>query len=74
MSGGVQKQMIQNKIMAFCIPKPDFDLVKAISSARGEQPSDFIRRAIKKELASFGHLNPTDWRALGIIHGGKNGT
>ena len=40
----------------------------AISEARGEDISDFIRRAILKELASLGSLPEDQKKALGIKH------
>lgn len=42
------------------------ELLKSISSARGENLSDFVRRAIRKELAMLGYLSESHMKALGI--------
>ena len=44
----------------------DYDLLEKVSRARGEDISSFVRRAIKKELASLGFLSEQDKKALGI--------
>lgn len=41
-------------------------LIKKIASKRGEGTSDFVRRAINKELASLGFLPKIDMKALGV--------
>ena len=40
--------------------------LKTISNARGEDVSDFVRRAILKELANLSFLSPEQKKALGI--------
>ena len=40
--------------------------LRAISNARGEDVSDFVRRAILKELASLSFLPPEQKKALGL--------
>jgi antitoxin component of RelBE/YafQ-DinJ toxin-antitoxin module len=42
------------------------DLVEKVCKARGEDVSDFIRRSIRKELASLSFLPAEDKKALGI--------
>ena len=44
----------------------DHDLLEKVSKARGEDISDFVRRAIKKELASLSFLPDYDKKALGV--------
>ena len=41
-------------------------LVRSVAIARGEDMSDFIRRAIKVELAKLSFLSPEEKKALGI--------
>jgi len=40
--------------------------LNAVCKARGEDLSDFIRRSIRKELASLGFLSDEQKKALGI--------
>jgi predicted DNA-binding protein len=40
--------------------------LRKISNARGEDTSDFVRRAILKELASLNFLSAEQKKALGI--------
>lgn len=42
------------------------DLLREVSSARGEDVSDFIRRAILRELASLSFLSTMQKKALGV--------
>lgn len=44
----------------------DIQLLKTICKARGEDVSDFVRRAIKTELARLSFLTPEEKKALGI--------
>ena len=44
----------------------DVVLLKRISKHRGEDLSDFVRRAIRSELARLGYLKPHEKKALGI--------
>lgn len=41
-------------------------LVNKVSKDRGEQLSDFVRRAVRKELANLGYLRESERKALGI--------
>ena len=47
----------------------DKDLLKKVCEARGEDVSDFIRRAVRKELASLSFFSTATKRALGIKEG-----
>ena len=44
-------------------------LVRSVAIARGEDMSDFIRRAIKVELARLSFLSPEEKKALGMKGG-----
>ena len=41
--------------------------LKSICKDRGEDVSDFVRRAIKKDLANLGYLSRRERKALGMI-------
>jgi uncharacterized protein (DUF1778 family) len=48
----------------------DRELLNRVCRARGEDLSDFVRRALRKELASLSFLPEEDKKALGVIgHG-----
>ena len=47
------------------------EMLRKVSEARGEDMSDFVRRAIKRELARLGFLPEEEKKALGIITGRK---
>jgi hypothetical protein len=44
----------------------NYNLIKKVSEARGETVGSFIRRSVKKELASLGYLTDEEKKALGI--------
>jgi len=44
----------------------DYLILKRVSEARGEDISDFVRRAIKYSLAQLSYYSPEEKRALGI--------
>jgi uncharacterized protein (DUF1778 family) len=46
--------------------KEDVALLKKICEARGEDISDFIRRAVYKELAALSFLSEAQKKALGV--------
>ena len=48
------------------IQKETRELLDSVCKARGEDLSDFVRRAILKELASLGFLSVEQKKALGI--------
>jgi len=47
-------------------PEEIFVLVRKVSTARGESPSTFIRRAVLVELAKLGYLDDREMKALGL--------
>lgn len=46
--------------------KEEVELLRKIARARGEDLSDFIRRAIRRELAKLGYLSEDERKALGM--------
>ena len=48
------------------MPKEEIELIKKIAKARGEDISAFVRRSVRKELASLGFLSEDQKKALGI--------
>ena len=51
----------------------DFALLRRVCESRGEDVSDFVRRAIRKELASLDFLKPADVQALGLKQRQRSG-
>jgi hypothetical protein len=45
----------------------EVELVKHVAKARGEDLSDFVRRAVKMELARLSFLGPEEKKALGLV-------
>ena len=52
--------------VAVRITKRDKELLERICRARGEDPSDFVRRAVRKEFATLSYLPEEEKKALGI--------
>ena len=48
------------------IAKEDKALVEKVSQARGEHISTFVRRAVRRELATLGYLTTDERKALGF--------
>lgn len=46
--------------------KQDIELLKKVCQARGEDLSDFVRRAVKTELARLSYLSNEEKKALGF--------
>ncbi|MBS7631649.1 hypothetical protein KEJ47_08825 [Candidatus Bathyarchaeota archaeon] len=49
----------------------DKELAVKVATARGEDLSDLVRRAIKIELARLSFLSPEEKKALGILEAPK---
>jgi len=58
--------MMSNTVIGVRISPKDRTLLDKISRARGEDLSDFVRRAIRKEFASLGFLSDEEKKALGV--------
>jgi uncharacterized protein (DUF1778 family) len=56
-----------NTTIGVRIQPKDRELLDQVCTARGEDISDFVRRAIRKELASLSFLPAEDKKALGVI-------
>jgi len=54
------------KVVGVRVTKDLYLKLRTISNARGEDVSDFIRRAILKELANLSFLSENQKKALGI--------
>lgn len=54
-----------NQIVVRLDPR-DKDLVAKVAKARGEDLSDFVRRAIKTELAKLSFYTDEEKKALGV--------
>ncbi|MCL2643437.1 MAG: hypothetical protein FWD52_08030 [Candidatus Bathyarchaeota archaeon] len=48
------------------IPQKTKELLERVSKNRGEDVSDFVRRAVFKELASLNYLSVDEKKALGV--------
>jgi hypothetical protein len=52
--------------MGFRLPSADAALLRKICNGRGEDVSDFVRRAIRTEMARLSFLKPLEKKALGV--------
>jgi hypothetical protein len=57
---------VRKKTLGFRATEELYTLVTQVSSDRGENTSDFIRRSIRKELASLSYYPEHVKKALGI--------
>lgn len=57
---------MSNSYVGLRIEPTDRQLLQKVCKARGENMSDFARRAIKKELASLSFYDEETKKALGI--------
>lgn len=57
---------MSNNTIGVRIPQEDKALLEKVCKARGEQVSDFVRRSVRKELASLSFLSSDEKKALGI--------
>jgi hypothetical protein len=55
-----------NSVVFARMPNEEVKLVKQVAKARGEDLSDFVRRAVKMELARLSFLSPEEKKALGL--------
>lgn len=55
-----------NPVVFARMPKRDVELLKRVARARGEDLSDFVRRAVYKELADLSFLPEEQKKALGV--------
>lgn len=57
---------MSNLTIGVRISEEDRSLLDQVCKARGEDLSDFVRRSIRKELASLSFLSKDQKKALGI--------
>lgn len=57
-----------NKIISVRFLISDVNLLRDVAKNRGQDVSDFVRLAVKKELASLSFLSPIEKKALGVIN------
>lgn len=57
---------MSNCVIGVRVTPEDKELLEKVSKARGEDISDFVRRAFRKELASLSYLSAEDKKALGV--------
>jgi len=57
---------MSNLTIGVRVSREDRELLDLVCKARGEDLSDFVRRSIRKELASLGFLSDDQKKALGI--------
>lgn len=54
--------------MNILIDKKDLDILRKVSSKRGQRYSDYVRFIIKKELSELGLLDKKSVKFLGLAH------
>jgi len=64
MAGSGNNDLSEN--LSLRISRRDKELLEKICKARGEDPSDFIRRAMRKEFAVLSYLPDDEKKALGV--------
>jgi len=57
---------MSNLTIGVRVSKEDRELLDLVCKARGEDLSDFVRRSIRKELASLSFLSEDQKKALGM--------
>lgn len=62
---------MSNLIVCARVSKGDRKLLDKICQARGEDLSDFVRRAIRREFAALSFLSEDEKKALGISPRGE---
>jgi predicted transcriptional regulator len=62
-----------NKVISVRLLSEDRELLDRICSARREDISGFVRRAIRKEFASLSYLSAEDKKALGVKEAFQDG-
>jgi len=57
---------MSNRILGVRVTEKDRKLLERVCKARGEDLSNFIRRSIRKELASLSFYSKETKKALGV--------
>ncbi len=58
--------MHKKRVIGLRVSDALYELVREVSDLRGEETSQFIRRAVRKELASLSYLSDDAKKALGV--------
>jgi len=62
---------MSNLVIGFRMDKETTVLLRSVCKARGEDLSNFVRRAVKIELARLSYLSDEEKKALGLpLHTG----
>jgi len=64
MAGSGNNDLSEN--LSLRISRRDKELLEKLCKARGEDPSDFVRRALRKEFATLCYLPEEEKKALGL--------
>ena len=65
--------MLSNKkVIGVRFASEDVDILRTVCKARGEDVSDFVRRAVRRELAHLSFYTEMEKKALGLTRS-KNG-
>ena len=64
--GDIQDMTDRKSRIGLRISTRDVEILKRICESRGEDLSDFVRRAIRTELAKLSFLRPEEKKALGL--------
>jgi uncharacterized protein (DUF1778 family) len=59
----------RTEYIGFRVPRRDKQLLVKVCESRGEDLSDFARRAIRAELAKLSYLGDAEKKALGVKNG-----
>ncbi|MEM1551630.1 MAG: ribbon-helix-helix protein, CopG family [Candidatus Bathyarchaeia archaeon] len=57
---------MSDAIISIRVPSAEKRLIQKLCKVRGEDVSDFVRRAIRKELAELNFLSDEHKKALGL--------
>lgn len=57
---------MRSRILGAQFASEDAELIRQVCRLRGEDISDFIRRAVRSELARLSYLSPEAKKALGV--------
>jgi uncharacterized protein (DUF1778 family) len=55
---------VSKRVIFARMDEKEVQLIKKVAKARGEDLSDFVRRAVKKELARLSYLTDEEKKAL----------
>jgi hypothetical protein len=62
-----------NRALRVMVSEEDRELIETVCKARGENLSGFIRRALRRELATLNYYDSSVKKALGLGLGDRDG-